>query len=113
MKTAAKELTNGGFTALPVVADGLLVGVVTEADLIRAHSVPPTTVSAVMTTEVITTTPLTDVADLAALMISRRIRSVPVLNGKQLVGIVSRRDVLATITDLTPPSRRLFAGRSR
>jgi CBS domain-containing protein len=73
--------------------------VVTEADLVRAHTVPPTIVGAVMTTEVITTTPLTDVADLVALMISKRIRSVPVLNGKRLVGIASRRDVLATITD--------------
>jgi CBS domain-containing protein len=99
LKTAAKELTNGGFTALPVVANGLLVGVVTEADLVRAHTVPPTIVGAVMTTEVITTTPLIDVADVVALMISKRIRSVLVLNGKRLVGIVSRRDVLATITD--------------
>jgi CBS domain-containing protein len=115
VKVAAKELTMGGFTALPVVADGQLVGIVTEADLVRGHirqgarsadpstkrepAAPATTVGALMTSDVITTTPLTDVVALAALMINRRVRSVPVRNGKRLVGIVSRRDLLGTLTE--------------
>lgn len=114
IKAAAVELTSRGFTALPVVDDGHLVGVVTEADLLRSrvshdHRSPqlamevaaepqPTTVGAAMTRDVVTTTPLTDVADLVALMIDRRLRSLPVLDGKRMVGIVTRRDVLATFT---------------
>lgn len=111
IKTAVVELTSRGFTAMPVVDDGRLVGVITEADLVRdrvrhgsSSSSPaveppaarqPMTVGAVMTCDVQTSTPLTDVADLVAMMIDRRIRSVPVVSGDRLVGIVSRRDVLA------------------
>lgn len=113
---AAALLTRSGFTALPVVdGDGVLVGIVTEADLLRgrvhhdarspllsaelADDPPPGFVGDVMTTDVLTATPWTDVADLVEQMRARGIRSVPVVEpGDGLVGIVSRRDVLETYT---------------
>jgi CBS domain-containing protein len=111
---AAALLTGRGFTALPVVdGDGDLIGVVTEADLLRGrvrHDVrsrvpeelartPPRRVGEVMTTDVLTATPLTDVADLVERMQALGVRSVPVVRaGAELVGIVSRRDVLGTLS---------------
>src|SRR3954464_9352021 len=84
---AAGVVGERGFTLLPVV-DGMagLVGVVTEADLVRdrvhvdpralLHGEPPrlrpdgpTTVGEVMTTGVRTTTAETDLVDLTAMML--------------------------------------------
>lgn len=115
VRAAAALLTGRGFTALPVVDDGLLVGIVTEADLVRdrlLHDIrspkltseldratPPQTVGEVMTTDVVTTTRATDVADLVAVMLDRRVRSVPVVDEcATVLGIVSRRDVLSLLT---------------
>ena len=113
---AAALLTQCGFTALPVVDDdGVLIGIVTGADLLRAR-VPhprrspllvgepaagllPRSVGEVMTTDVLSATPWTDVGDLGERMRSQGIRSVPVVGpGGELVGIVSRRDVLERCT---------------
>jgi CBS domain-containing protein len=114
IRAAAALLTGRGFTALPVVdGDGELVGIVTEADLLRDRvrhdarsmlpeelaTIPPARVGEVMTTQVLTATPTTDVADVVVRMQALGVRSVPVVRaGAGLVGIVSRRDVLATFT---------------
>ena len=90
---------------------GLLVGMVSERDLLR-HRVPadptahlrrdldrdperrPRTVREVMSTGPVTTTPDADVADVADMMLQHDVRSVPVLDGRVVVGIISRRDIL-------------------
>ena len=111
LSAAADLLAQRGFTALPVVDDdGRLIGIVTEADLIRDRVAPDPrihgftpiagshrrtpTVADVMTTSVESFTPGADVADIANMMISERIRCFPVVDGRQLVGVVSRRDLL-------------------
>jgi CBS domain-containing protein len=99
---------------LPVVDDdGILVGMVSEGDLLRrrvpadptAHlrrdvsaGAPsaPRTVREVMSAHPLTTTPDADVADVADMMLRRDVRSVPVLDGRAVVGIISRRDILRT-----------------
>lgn len=116
-KAATALLTSHGFTALPVVdQDGHLVGVVTEADLMRNRVIPdprtliwqenradtprqpvPRTVGEVMTAPVVSTTRGADVAHIAQVMVDRHLRSVPVLDGASVVGIVSRRDLLRTL----------------
>jgi Mg/Co/Ni transporter MgtE len=52
-----------------------------------------------MTTELVTCEPRTTVDELARLMTDRRIRHVPVLDGDQLVGIVSIGDVVKSRLD--------------
>jgi CBS domain-containing protein len=115
VKEAARLLVDHGFAVLPVVdADDRLLGVVTEADLLRnrllldprglIHDPPPEptapappTVAGVMTTDVLTAVPDTHTAELGRLMVDRHLRAVPVVDGDRLVGIVSRVDVLRTI----------------
>jgi CBS-domain-containing membrane protein len=115
IKEAARTLATHGFTALPVVADDdRLVGIVTEADVVRgripldprAHILPgyqeatgpvTTTVGEVMTTRVTAMEPGADVALLAAALIDAKQRSMPIVEGSRLVGIVTRRDVVATV----------------
>ena len=55
------------------------------------HAMP---VSALMTKTVITCSPDDSVANVASTMLARNIRHIPVEDRKQLVGMVSIRDVL-------------------
>jgi CBS domain-containing protein len=115
-KQAAGILVRKGFSALPVVdADGLLVGVVTEADVLRdritrdprslvhsdwpvaATDAPALTVGAVMTTDVVARGPDADAAELACVMLDRHLRAIPIVDSLRLLGIVTRRDLLRTI----------------
>ena len=50
-----------------------------------------------MTRDVVTARPNGDVALLAEMMMKTRIKSVPVLDGSAVVGIVSRRDLIAIL----------------
>jgi len=111
----ANVLARHGITAVPVVDDdGELVGIVTEADVMRGRilpdprgvhvpSAPPAqTVGEVMTTDVVTVTEDSDVAEVVRTMVDRRLRTVPVLRGREpgdrLVGILTRRDLMRCIS---------------
>ena len=114
-RQVATMLVDNDITAAPVVDEnGRLVGIVSEADLIRgqiqpdarAHlthltdpAVPPVrSVADVMTRAVIWVPPFADAADIAALLLKDRIKSVPVVQDHVPVGMISRRDLLATLT---------------
>lgn len=114
LKVAVRLLVEHDVSAAPVVDDtGALVGLVSESDImhIELHEDPrrharvvpketgdvPSRVEQVMTRDVVAVTEDADVADVAAMMIDRRIRSVPVVDGVRVAGIVSRRDVLRVL----------------
>ncbi len=48
----------------------------------------------VMTTEVLTVAPDTELRDVAALLVDKRISGVPVVENERVVGVVSERDIL-------------------
>src|SRR5262245_57918036 len=114
VKDAAVVLAGHGVTLLPVVDESdQLVGVLTEADVVRgrippdprrgawqgnrAGPTPPVTVGEVMSTPALTASPQTDAAELATMMIDRGLRSVPVVDEDQVVGIITRRDLVRVI----------------
>src|SRR5438105_6354949 len=89
---AAQLLTFHDISGLPVCDAGRVVGVVSEADLIGKSGL---TVSEVMTRPPITVGEMTSLEQVAQQLTQQRIRRVPVIDGRgNLVGIVSRRDVL-------------------
>ena len=111
---AAALLADRGITAAPVIDErNRLVGMVSEGDLLRnrvpedptAHlrATPefstrrPHIVAEVMTRDVVTAWPTEDVADVARTMLSRDVRSVPVLDDGHVIGIISRRDLLRSV----------------
>ena len=125
IREAVGLLVKHRFTALPVVdSGGDLVGIVTETDLtaLRRHDARsprlreemagpvPVCVAEVATPNPITVQPWTDVADAVALMRETGHRSLPVVDGHRLVGIVTRGDVLRA--DDVPDSR-IVAGARR
>jgi CBS domain-containing protein len=114
VKEAARLLIEHSISALPVVdASGKLVGIVSEADLLpmetrpdprtQATPIPPTSgssprrVSDVMTRTVISINSESEVSQAARLMIEADVKRLPVVDGDQLVGIVSRRDLVKVI----------------
>lgn len=115
IEDAAALLADKKITAAPVLdSAGKLVGMVSEGDLLW-HRVPadvaahlwraaaedtgsrPKTVAEVMSSQVVTSFPEEDVADVAQTMLYYSVRSVPVLDDGQLVGILSRRDIVRSV----------------
>ena len=112
VKYAANLLASRGFTALPVVDDDeRLIGIVTEADLVRDRFPrdaryrrdddeivdPGTTVADVMTSPVTGMSATADVVDVITVLLNDRIRSMPIVDGSRVVGIVTRRDLVRVV----------------
>jgi CBS-domain-containing membrane protein len=85
-------------SALPVVdEDNKMVGIVSEIDLVNVTfdgNAADTTVEDVMTTEIISFNPTTELADLVQSFSKRHLRRVPIIDEGKVVGIISRRDLL-------------------
>lgn len=86
-------------TTLVMGADGAMLGIISERDLVRALSESATghldlRVDELMTRPLITCAPETTVADALSLMGSHRIRHLPVVQAGNVVGLISIRDLL-------------------
>ncbi|TQM80254.1 CBS domain protein [Saccharothrix saharensis] len=85
--------------AMVVLGPEGIAGIVSERDVVRrlhdrGGDLLAAPVSEIMTSEVFTCTPRDSVDSLTVLMTERRIRHVPVVDGGELVGIVSIGDVV-------------------
>lgn len=103
---ASLKMQAGGFRRLPVVADGKLVGIITERDL-REHRghLEHTKINGVMTGNPLTVTPGTTLEQAAQVMLERQIGGLPVLDEGRLVGIITASDVLNAFLDVMGASR--------
>jgi CBS domain-containing protein len=86
-----------------VVADGdKPVGIISERDyarkvILKGKSSQETPIRDIMTTDVVCTRLDQTVEECMALVTEKRIRHLPVLDGEQLVGIISIGDLVKTI----------------
>lgn len=100
IQTAAILLHSNFIGAMPVVdANGKMVGMFGERDIVRAFAtrdpnVANKLVADMMAKNVITCGPEASCAEAMDLMKRNRIRHVPVVEGGKLVGIISVRDAL-------------------
>ena len=91
-------------SGLPVVdTAGFIVGILSEKDvlklLLNQKVKVNDTVSNYMTREIISFSEDDDAIDICKFFIKSHIRRVPILKGKKLVGVVSRRDIVLLILE--------------
>jgi CBS domain-containing protein len=129
IEDAVRLMVAHRISALPVInAAGSVVGILSESDLLRRaeldteRSTSPwrawlrgpgpdardyvhshaRKVGEAMTAPVVSVTPETPLSEVVALMESRRIRRVPVVEGDRLVGILTRADLVRALQRLLP-----------
>jgi CBS domain-containing protein len=95
----AQAMVARNIGAVPVLRDGLLVGIFSERDLMKRVVVegrqPGTTrLSEVMTTDPLTVSPEESPENCMLLMRRHGFRHLPVCDGKQLRGLISLRDLM-------------------
>jgi len=116
LKDAARLLAEHGISGLPVVADGVLLGVLSEGDVLFKERGPlglsgvlrlldqygidgelkleARTVADAMTVPAVTIEPDRSVAGAAARMLEQRVHRLPVVDDGEIVGIVTRSDLV-------------------
>jgi CBS-domain-containing membrane protein len=118
-------LSEHRISAVPVVENGALAGIVSEADLLHRHEIGTdvrrrsgswwlqllsgdapvaeyvkshaTKARDIMTRDVVSVAPGTPLAEIAALLEKRRVKRVPVLQAGRVVGIVSRSNLVQAL----------------
>jgi CBS domain-containing protein len=131
VRAAAALLAARAISAVPVLAGGRLVGILSEADLLHRHEIGTdcalhgepwwlrilrdhpasedyvrthaVRVKDIMTREVATVGPDAPLWKIAALFDARRIKRAPVVEAGRVSGIVSRSDLVKALAAAAPP----------
>jgi CBS domain-containing protein len=107
-------MTLGRVRHFPVIDDGKLVGVVSQRDLYKASLgsvmkygekaqrafLEGIAVKEVMNEPPITVAPHTSVQEAARLMMEKKIGCLPILEGAELVGLVTETDMLKLVAEM-------------
>lgn len=101
---AVREMVEANVGSLLVTVDGRIEGIVTERDYLRRVTLEgrderETAVRQIMSTPLIVVRPDTSLDECRALMTERRIRHLPVVEGTDVVAVVSIGDVVKFATD--------------
>ena len=98
VQEVAQLLSRERISGAPVInADGMIIGIVTEADIISKVDREGLRVADIMSHEIIAVQEETPVNEIAKLLAERRIKRVPVLCNGKPVGIVSRADIVDAV----------------
>ena len=95
VKKLAMMLIKNQISGAPVAGkNGKIVGVVSEADIVAKKGKD---VRSIMSKKIISVDEETPVEAIAQLMTTHKIKRLPVMRGDQVVGIVSRADIVSAI----------------
>jgi len=130
VRDVAKLMVDQRISGVPVMDHGKLVGILSENDLARRIELGTDKTRSswlqfftsedtilteyvhargqiagdVMTTKVVTVTRDTPIKDIAEILETRHIKRVPVVDGGQVVGIVSRANLIQALAAIASPS---------
>jgi len=93
-----KILKRTGISGVPVIKNKKIVGIITRKDLLRKPE--ETQLGLLMTSKPIVIEPDMDIREAAGMLISRRIRRLPVVEDGHLIGLLSVADVVAALAQL-------------
>jgi CBS-domain-containing membrane protein len=129
---ATRILLENRINGLPVVdADRRLVGIVCQSDMIaqqkripipslftlldgyitltsskhfekEVQKIAATTVAQAMTVGPVTVRPDTPLEEIASMMVEKKLHTLPVVDGKELVGVIGKEDMLRTLMAGSP-----------
>lgn len=93
-----KILKRTGISGVPVIKSKKLVGIITRKDLLQKPE--ETQLGLLMTTKPVTISPDADIREAARLLVTRRIRRLPVVESGKLVGLLSVADIIHAIAQM-------------
>jgi len=93
-----KILKRTGISGVPVIKSKKLVGIITRKDLLQKPE--ETQLGLLMTTKPVTISPDADIREAARLLVTRRIRRLPVVESGKLVGLLSVADMIHAIAQM-------------
>jgi CBS domain-containing protein len=99
---AMQAMADNQIGFLPVIGNGAVVGVVSERDcarqvVLRQLLAASTAVSAIMSAPVYSVPPQAKIPDCIMLMHDKGIRHLPVMAGREILGVLSVRDLMAAL----------------
>jgi CBS domain-containing protein len=104
VRQAVRSLVDHNITGLPVVNDNnRLAGIISEKDMLKLlYNLEDSggTVRDYMTRDPVSFSPEDSLTDVAECFINNHFRRVPIVSDGKLVGIVSRKDIVAYILNL-------------
>lgn len=87
-----KALQDRKVSGLPVVKKGEVVGIITRSDLLRNREEDQTAL--LMTRDPVVISPDRSIVEASKLLIQHKIRRLPVVEGKELVGLITVADIV-------------------
>lgn len=95
---AVRLLNKNKIGCLVITQNGEIAGIITERDLLervleKCRNPKETRISEVMTKNVITGTPDMDALEATRLMFKIKVKKLPIVEGRRLVGIVTLTDI--------------------
>ncbi|MBN1984352.1 MAG: CBS domain-containing protein [Chitinivibrionales bacterium] len=112
---AANALVEKNIGSLVVKDAGdTVVGIITERDILRqcstnVDSLKKTKIKDVMTKKLLIATPDDQVESVKTIMTEHRIRHLPIMDGKKLVGLISIGDVLKASAEICEVERKYLS----
>jgi CBS domain-containing protein len=93
-----KILKRTGISGVPVIKSKKLVGIITRKDLLQKPE--ETQLGLLMTTKPVTISPDAEISEAARLLVTRKIRRLPVVENGKLVGLLSVADMIHAIAQM-------------
>jgi len=93
-----KILKRTGISGVPVIKNKKIVGIITRKDLLRNPE--ETQLGLLMTTKPVTIGPGADIREAARLLVTHKVRRLPVVEDGILVGLISVADIIHAIAQM-------------